>query len=360
MTPTFRPLLASAVALVLAACSQGASASVPVAGAQPVEKPGVAVVARHVVEAKPLPQSLSVTGNLLPGEDSEVAAGALGKVVSATVERGQRVKKGDLLAQLDARVAEAQAAAAKAQADVAKANLDAATLECARSKTLREGGSVTAAADERVQANCRAAAAQFQAADANARMAMANYADTSIRAPFDGVVGERYVSPGEYVRQDSKVVSLLATSTLRVELSIPESAASQVKVGQPLQFTTPGQTKHFEAKVAWVSPAVRRASRDLLVEALVQNGDASLSPGQFVTAQLQLAETPVPVVPKEAVKTVGGQPRLFVVHDGQLEERLVRLGSASGDQLSVLSGLQAGEEIAAEARPDLADGQAVR
>ncbi|XXF77216.1 efflux RND transporter periplasmic adaptor subunit [Myxococcaceae bacterium GXIMD 01537] len=310
----------------------------------------------EVAEAK-VPSFLNLTGQLLAFEDSDVAAGATGKVLSVHAERGTVVKKGDVLVKLDARTAAASAAEARAQLEVARTQRELAEADCARNEQLFQGGSVSKADHDRAQAQCRNAVAQASASEARAQLWENNLADTSIRAPFDGVVAERVVSVGEYVQPASRVVTLVATDPLRLELTVPEASATGVHQGLPVEFTltaAPGVV--YRSTVQYVGPGLRRGSRDLVVEALVPNKERQLLPGQFATVKLQLGDQALPVVPRAAVREDGAQRRLFVVRDGQLEERVVQLGEAVGQTVSVLAGVRAGERVVSVARDDLRDG----
>jgi membrane fusion protein (multidrug efflux system) len=199
-----------------------------------------------------------------------------------------------------------------------------------------------------------------QAAAAAARLSIweINVTDTAIRAPFDGVVAERVVAVGEYVRPDSRVVTLIAMDPLRLELTVPESSAAFIQKGQQVEFTLtamPGVV--YRTQVSFVGPGLRRGSRDLVVEALVPNKQHKLLPGQFATAKVALSEQPLPVVPRTAVLEEGGRHKLFVVNEGRLEERMVQVSESSGDSLGVVAGVRVGERVVAAAREDLRDGQ---
>ena len=339
-----------------AGCSSKASATpqkAPASGALPAS----VKVDTVAVESAPLPRVLPLTGNLLPHEDASVAAGAAGKVVEAPVERGQRVKKGDVLARLDARISSAQAQEAQATAEVARAQAQVAEAECRRSTALFEGGGEPASQHERTLANCKVSAAQVAASEARARLTASALADMTIRAPFDGVVAERHISVGEYVAQQSPVVTLLATDTLRLELTVPEAYASDVRVGQEVKFSpSMDPSRTFTARLTYVGPTVRKASRDLVVEAVVQNKDRQLTPGLFVQATLALGEQRQAVVPQAALREEGAQARVYVVKAGRLEERLVQVGQRLGDKAGILRGVEPGEQVVATARDGLRDG----
>lgn len=356
---TQRIFLSASVATFLLAGTSGCSGRVDASPTPPVASQEKTVqVDSQVVEEAPMARYLELTGTLAAHEDSDVAAGAQGKVVDVLVERGSLVKKGQAMVRLDSAVASAVAAEGQAQVVLAQTQRELAEADCARNKVLYEKGGSSLAEHQRVQAQCRTAVAQAQAAEARARVATLSLSDTSIRAPFDGLVSERVVSVGEYVRPDSKVVTLLAINPLRLELSVPEASASEVKAGQKVRFTvtaSPGTQR--EAQIAYVGPGLRKGSRDLVVEALVPNADRALIPGQFASARLEIGARPLPVVPATALRRSGGQSRLLVVANGQLEERVVQVAGAENGTVGVLSGLKAGERVVTQARDDLRDGQ---
>jgi membrane fusion protein, multidrug efflux system len=360
--PTFKVLVAGGLVLTLGAgCGSRVDAAQSKPGAQqsPASALESAVKADtvEVGEAK-VPRFLTLTGSLSAYEDSDVAAGAMGKVMSVHIERGSVVKKGDVLVKLDARAATASLEEVRAQLALAKSQQALADAECERNQKLCEGGTVSTAEHDRVQAQCRNAAAQAAATTARMSMLEINATDAVIRAPFDGVVAERAVSVGEYVRQDSKVATLVALDPLRLELTVPESSAAFIRKDQEVEFTltaAPGVV--HKTKVSFVGAGLRRGTRDLVVEALVPNKDRALLPGQFATAKVQLGEQQLPVVPRTAVLEDGPRRKLFVVSDGRLEERVVQVSESAADSLGVMAGVRVGERVVAVAREDLRDGQ---
>jgi membrane fusion protein, multidrug efflux system len=332
--------------------TQGAQARQAAAQEAPVKVDTV-----KVGEAK-VPRYLTLTGSLSANEDSDVAAGVTGKVVSVNAERGSVVKKGDMLAKLDTRAASANLEDARAQVVQAKSQQQLANADCERNEKLFASGTVSAADHDRAAAQCRNAAAQVASASARLTLLEINVTDATIRAPFDGVVSERTVSVGEYVQPPTKVVTLVALDPLRLQLTVPEASAGLIRREQSVEFTltaSPDVTR--QAKVTYVGAGLRSGSRDLVVEVLVPNKDRALLPGQFATARVQLGEEPLPVVPRTALVAEGPRRKLFVVSDGRLEERYVQVSEAAGDSVGVMAGVRAGETVVAVARPELRDGQ---
>ncbi|WP_257457005.1 efflux RND transporter periplasmic adaptor subunit [Archangium lipolyticum] len=358
--PVYKVLVAGGLVLTLGAgCGGRVDAAQSKKGQQQASAQEAAVKADtvQVGEAK-VPRYLTLTGSLSAFEDSDVAAGAMGKVVSVHVERGSVVKKGDVLVKLDGRSATASLEEARAQLSLAKSQQQLADADCARSEKLSKEGSISSADFDRSQAQCRNAAAQVASATARLSMLEISMTDTTIRAPFDGVVSERVVSVGEYVRQDSKVVTLVALDPLRLSLTVPESSAAFIQKDQSVEFTlTAAPNVVHKTKVSFVGAGLRNGTRDLVVEALVPNKDRALLPGQFATAKVQLGEQQLPVVPRSAVLEDGARRKLFVVSDGRLEERFVQVSESSSDSLGVMAGVRVGERVVAVAREDLRDGQ---
>lgn len=360
--PTFKALVAGGLVLTLGAgCGSRVDAAENKKASQPqqaaAQDAAVKADTVQVGEGK-VPRYLTLTGTLSAYEDSDVAAGAAGKVLSVHVERGSVVKKGDVLVRLDARASSASLEEARAQVTLAKSQLELATADCERNDKLFASGTVSSADHDRAQAQCRNAAAQLASASARLSMLEISVSDATIRAPFDGVVSERVVSVGEYVRQDSKVVTLVALDPLRLSLTVPESSAAFVQKDQSVEFTlTASPDVVHKTKVSFVGAGLRNGTRDLVVEALVPNKDRALLPGQFATAKVQLGEQQLPVVPRSAVLGEGARRRIFVVSDGRLEERFVQVSESSGDSLGVMAGVRAGERVVAVARDDLRDGQ---
>lgn len=349
------------VALVaVASCRRSVAGDVGRSPADPATPVRVEAV---LVEERAMPRTLRLAGTLTASEDSEVAAGVPGKVLATYVERGAYVKKGAPLARLDARLAAASADEATAQLAATRVQRELTRAECARNQTMFDKGAISRADHDRARAACTAAQHSEAAAQARTTSTSTLLRDSTIRAPFAGIIAERTVSPGEYVRADSKVVTLVAVDPIRLELTVPEAYVPEVRPDMPLTFRTAADgaaAAPQRAVVRYVGPAVRRQSRDLVVEAVVENPDRKLRPGMFVTAHLALGEAPAPVVPRAAVRSDGAVHRVFVIAGHDLEERLVQLGEERGGLVAVQSGLRKGDRVAGKVTAELRDGLRVR
>jgi len=390
MVRLWSPLLLLAAALATA-CGSANGASSPGKAADPAAVPVLTVAAIE----KPITRFIRVTGTFAAEEQADVAAETQGRVVATPVERGTRVAAGaDMIrispAEASAQTAEAEANAAQIESRLAiaeggtfdidrvpevanaRATLTLAQGDYDRAKMLFEKKLLSQAEFDQRSAQAEvarrqhdiarnAAVQQYQALlGARARVTLARkaLADTVVRAPFTGVVGERLVSVGDYVTRGTKVVSVMRTNPLRLQLTVPQQFSAEVGVGRAVALevdTAPG--KIYSGQVRYVSPALQTDSRTLIVEAVVNNDDGSLRPGSFATAQIEQGDRrPGVLAPAAAVRTVAGTSRVFVVADSLAEERLVTTGQTVGDLVEITTGLKAGEQVVTTNVNQIVDG----
>ena len=396
-------VLALAVGLTSVACGSAKGQSSAQTAA-----PAATTVSVAAATEQPITRFLKVTGTLAAEEEAEVAAEIQGRVIGTPVERGTRVTEGAELIRISPAEAQAQAAEAEANAAQlerrlglggtderrqggsgeadstefetdrvpevanARAQLTLATGEFDRAKMLFEKQLLSKADFDQKSAQAEVAKRQFDIARngamqqyqallaARARVVLAKkaLADTVVKAPFAGVVGQRLVSVGDYVQRGTKVASVLRTNPLRVQLTVPEQYSTEVAVGRSVSFevdAAPGQK--FTGQVRYVSPALEANSRTLVVEAVVPNDSGALKPGSFATASIEQAnQSPAILTPATAVRTVAGTSRVFVVTGDTVEERIVTVGQPVGDLIEITSGLKAGEKVATSNVTQLADG----
>ena len=349
--------------LVLSALASGACHRADEASGSAVAEAATASV--HVqtatVSEQAMPEFLTLTGSLHASQQSDIAADSSGKVLQALVERGQAVKAGQVIATIDARSATLSATAAQAQARLAQSQLEQAQRECERVKHLLDTGAISQADFDRQTSQCTAQQWTATAAEAQQQSATKLLGDTRIRAPFDGIIGERMVNVGQYVEPSTRVASIYLPDPIRLQLTIPEADLASIHEGVSVDFSVaafPDQT--FTGIIRYISPNVREASRDLIAEAVVPNQDGRLRPGMFAVAKLQLSEKSKPVVSSKTLARDDTAARVFVVGaDGRIQERLVRLGETKGDVVAVLSGVRPGETVVLQPGPDVRDGARV-
>jgi membrane fusion protein, multidrug efflux system len=348
-------LLAAALSLAVPACKKSEAA--PSSAVK--EDPPLHVSTAPATE-RSMPEFLTLTGSLLADKQSDIAADANGKVLSTKVERGQSVKQGDLLATLDASAAALSASAALAQEQLAKTQAEQAKTECDRSKQLFDSGAISRAEYDRSVSQCTGSQWSVAAATAQHGSAAKMVGDSAIRAPFSGVIGERYVSVGQYVQPSTRIVSLFAIDPLRLELSVPESNVALVRPDLRVDFQVAAYgAQTFSGKVRFISPNVREASRDLVVEAVVPNPDGKLRPGMFATVRLKTGEKPSVVAPLAAVRKDLDPPRAYAVVNGHIEERVLQLGEEVDGVVAVPNGIKAGDALVLNPPSNVHDGARV-
>jgi RND family efflux transporter MFP subunit len=342
-----------ALAAPLAGCSRKAEAAMEPA-APPVH------VETATIKAEPVRSYLLVTGTLRGDRETDLAANAAGRVLATSFERGMEIKEGALLARLDTRAAALSVAEAQASAALARTQQESARRECDRYASLLAKGAVSAAENDQVADRCRTSGSSVAAAVARVQSAAQMVGDGLIRAPFSGVISERHVEVGQYVRQDSLVATIVSLDPLRLSFSVAEADVGRVQAGNAVRFAVPAfPGRSFEGTVRFVDARVRAASRDLLAEAIVPNADRTLRPGMFAAVSLDTGASPTPVVPREAILTREGRPHVFVVRGGHAEEGVLQLGDAQGAGFAVRRGLAEGDQVVVAPPAGLRNGQGV-
>lgn len=308
-----------------------------------------------------MPRFLTLNGSLTPNEASDVAANGQGAVLATLVERGSLVEKGAILARLDARTAVLSTAEAVANANAAKANLEVARAECERVEKLFKAGAITGVDYDKQHAQCTSAEWSTKVADAKVNLASKSLGDATVRAPFAGMIAEKYVSAGEYVQPSSKVARVISIDPLRLEITVPEQSVPLVKPGLEVNFSVAAfDTDNFKGSIRYIGPTLRPGSRDLLVEAVVPNVDKKLRPGMFATAKIALGDKPVAAIPKTAIRVDGTLRRIFVVVGDHLEERLVKVGEERDGFVEIEQGALSGEKVVNPVKAEAHDGAKVK
>jgi RND family efflux transporter MFP subunit len=338
----------------------------------------VAVEASRATTAD-LTDGISVVGSLAAKFQSDAKSEVGGSIVEVYVTEWVRVKKGDPLARVDTREAEALLKRAEASVEMAKAGLleaqaatNRAEREYERAQKLKEAGLVTQqnlddALTQREAAAARVAAAKAQiaAADEDVRQATTRISKAIIRAPFDGIVAERFVNVGEVVGEMQKVVfRVVDPRLLDLTVNVPSGEMGAVHVGQALTFSTdaiPG--KVFAGKVRFINPVVSEADRSVKVVAEVRNVPEELKGGMFVKGRIVTGQRPgVLLVPRTALLTwdvAAKKGDVLVVEKDLAHRRTVRTGSVSGDLVEIASGLAKGETVITRGGFNVKDGDRV-
>jgi membrane fusion protein (multidrug efflux system) len=284
--------------------------------------------------------AIPAIGSLSAVEGVTVSAELGGKVTKIAFEAGSTVKAGDLLVQLDTSTEEAQLRAAEAAADLAKITLN-------RSRELI--GSKTISQSEYDTAN-----AQYKQALAQADGIRAVIAKKTIRAPFDGHLGIRLVNTGQILGEGAPVVSLQALNPIYVNFLLPQQRLGQLAGGLTVRVTSDAAPDHpVTGKITAIDPEVETATRNVRVQATLDNRDQRLRPGMFVNVDVVLPQPEtVLVIPNTAVLNAPYGDTVFVVEEKtvkdektgethtekRLRQEIVRVGSKRGDFVAISSG----------------------
>jgi membrane fusion protein (multidrug efflux system) len=277
--------------------------------------------------------AILATGEVEAIQSAELRPDVEGRVVEILMHEGSEVARGDALFRIDDQELKAQVARAEAERDLAEQALG-------RTKQLIEQNAASASDLERADATARSSRASLD-------LLKVRLARTTVRAPFAGIVGQRYKSLGDYVTTSDRLVIIQTVDPERVAFSVPERYAGSVRRGQKVTFRVaaiPGE--EFTGNVDFVSPAVQLPARTLLVKALVPNGRRQLQAGMFAEARLATAVRPkAVVVPEESVVALQGNYFVWVVEQGKVARRAVVLGVRSPGEVEINSGVDAGDQV---------------
>ncbi|MGB4989540.1 MAG: efflux RND transporter periplasmic adaptor subunit [Pyrinomonadaceae bacterium] len=229
----------------------------------------------------------------------------------------------------------------------------------------RSNAAVAVKAINSAEAQVAAVRSGIATAETQVDQAKKAVTDTVIYSPISGYVSERIADPGEYISPsapNTKIATIVRTSTLRLKIDVPEASIGKVATGQSISLqTSANPDRNFAGTVARILPAVNTTARTLTVEAEVPNPDGLLKPGQFATVRITQSQAENAVmVPASAVKTEGDTHKVYVIKDGIAREQLVQLGLLEGDLIQVKRGVNEGDTVATGNVGQLVDGIFVR
>ena len=302
------------------------------------------------------PSTLSAIGTLAAVQGVTVSADLPGTVERIAFDSGQHVRAGDVLALLDTRQERAQMAAAEAQRDLARVNFER----------------VQGLLKERIisQAEFDRSAAEERQADARVGEIRAAIDRKTIRAPFAGLLGIRQVNLGQYLSAGDPLVGLQSLNPIYVNIGVPQQSAGLMRAGRSVRIVSdslPGVV--FTGRITATDSVVDEATRNVQVQATLANPDGRLRPGMFVQTEVSLgAGAAIVAVPASAISYAPYGDSVFVVTElksesGQaytgVRQQFVKLGPARGDQIAIVSGLNAGDEVVTSGVFKLRNGVAV-
>jgi membrane fusion protein (multidrug efflux system) len=320
-------------------------------------RPPPEAVTTIVAAEAPWPETLRAIGTVAAVHGVTVSADLPGLVESIAFDSGRSVRAGEVLVRLDVRQERAQLAAAEAQRELTRLNLE-------RARGLLEQGIVSKAVYDQ-------AVAEHKQAEARVGEIGATIERKQIRASFSGILGIRQVDLGQYLSGGDPIVSLQSLDPVYVNFSVPQQDVAEARVGREVRVSAKGLADEALAgRITAVNSIVDDATRNVQVQATLANPQGRLRPGMFVEAQVLVGESrPVVALPASAISYAPYGDSVFVVDDMKgpngrsyrgVRQQFVKLGSARGDQVAVVSGLGAGEEVVTSGAFKLRNGAAVR
>ena len=353
------------------------------------------------VQRMSVQREVDLSGTLLSPDQAKISSEVAGIIREVRVQLGTEVKAGDVLVRLEPRELQfaldrAESALRQVEAQLgidrsrdnqppeddqiasvrqAIANRDDARATYERAQQLNGRGLLTRADRDTAETRLKVTEANHQAAldtvhslkaslqdrRASYELAQKKLADAVIKAPVAGSISERLVQPGEFIRENTPVATIVQMTPLKLKTAIQEKHASLIRPGQAVEFDVEAfLNRKFKGKIAYVSPAVDQATRTFAVEAIVDNSDRQLKPGFFAKGVvLTSVDEKVLAVPEDAVSTLAGVSTVYIIENGKARQQQIALGARQNKLVEVTSGLKGDEILATTNLNQLATGVAV-
>ena len=323
----------------------------PVETAAVGTRTGPSPVAVEVFKLEPvtLADDVGAVGSVRSNESIVLRPEVAGRIATINFREGQLVRKGQTLVALDASVNRAEVDQAKAQLDLAKSNLE-------RTEELARANFVSASAKDE-------AASKMRVAEASVALAQARLSKMTLVAPFDGVVGIRNVSVGDYVKDGAELINLEDIRSVKIDFRVPERYQPQVSVGQRVDVTTdalPGQ--RFVATIDAIDPLIDTNGRSVSIRARAPNTTQVLRPGMFARVRVIFEErTGALMAPEEAIVPSGTEFYVYRIVDGTAKRTKVKVGTRREARVELLEGVKRGDVVVVAGQLKLVrDGMPVR
>jgi membrane fusion protein (multidrug efflux system) len=321
-------------------------------------QPPPTAVTTIVAQREMWPSTLNVIGTAAAIQGVTVSADLPGTVYKINFESGTPVQAGDVLVELDTRQERAQLAAAEADRDLAR-------ITYGRQQQLVNQGVVARTEYDN-------AAAQQKSTEAKVGEIRATIERKTIHAPFSGILGIRQINLGQYLAAGQAIVSLQSLNPIYVNFGVPQQESNKVQIGRTVRITSdnlPGV--QFTGRVTAVDSVINEATRNIQIQATLANPQAKLRPGMFVQVDVGVgAGRQVVTLPASAINYAPYGDSVFVVTDLQdpqskktyrgVRQQFVKVEGSRGDQVAIISGLNAGDEVVSSGVFKLRNGAPVQ
>ena len=286
----------------------------------------------YIIVPTKMSELINSTGTLQPDEQVDLSFETSGKIVGINFTEGTRVKKGDLLAKINDRPLQAQLEKLEVQLKMAEAKEF-------RQRSLLDKDAISQESYDQVQTD-------VQSIKADINLIKSRISETELRAPFDGIIGLRYLSEGSYATSSTKIAKLIKISPIKIEFSIPEKYASEIKIGYPITFNIDGSNEVYKASVYAVDPKIDIDTRTIVLRALYPNKDEELKSGRYAGITLQLSQIDNAIaVPTEALIPEMDGGRVFVYKQAKAQSVKVNTGLRTESKIQITNGLKSGDTL---------------
>jgi membrane fusion protein (multidrug efflux system) len=301
----------------------------------------------------PITRSIVLPAQVIPLQQATLYAKVSGYLRGISVDKGDKVTAGAVLARIE--IPELVAARARQEAELRAAAADYERLQKALQRT----------PDLVVPDTVDQARGRFEVARASLAESETLLGYATIRAPFSGVITQRYVDPGALIQAgnaSSAIVSLMDFSSVRLQVAVPEIEAARVAVGQPIRVTTENLAgRQFDGTVTRFAYALDPSNRTMLTEAILKNSDLALRPGMLVSARLGIERKEhATLMPEAALVTERSSTFAYTVEGGKAVKRAIKVGFNDGQSVEVVEGLTDADRIILVGKLKPRDGEAVR
>lgn len=340
------------LALVSAGCKQKSQTQAPAMQAMPVKTVSV--------ELQPVPQANDYVATVKSRRSATLQPQVSGRLIAIQAVSGQHVRAGQSLMEIDAQPQKASVQAQKATELQKKALYDYDTTELERQKKLFEAGVTSREAYDQAEQAYNNAKADYESAVALRKTQEEQLAYYTVRAPFDGIVGDIPVHVGDYVSSSTLLTTVDENRDLEAYIYIPADRASEAKLGQSVDLYDNSGKLLEKSKVDFLSPQVDPTLQGILIKAPVHGGPDVVRNAQLIKARVIWSDAPKAVVPVLAVSRQGGQAFVFVAEEqgGKFfaRQHSVTVGDTLGNDYVVESGLKNGDKVIVSGLQMLVDG----
>lgn len=346
--------------ITLAACgSKGAEATTPAAPpVVNVSPENISVAAKTSITSGP-----AISGTLVADKTASIRAEVAGSVVAVLLDPGAPVSKGTPLVRIDDTVLRDVMLSAKSSVTQAEMGADIAKREQERAEKLLAAGAIAQNAVEQARRAALGATAALDDAKARLGSAQKNLDNTVVKAPYDGVVSERQVNPGDVVAPGAPLVTIVDPSTMRLEGAVPADQLSQIRVGAPVAFEVTGYPgRAFVGSVSNIYPSADPGTRQVRLFARIPNAGRGLVAGLYANGRVTTTTHDGIIVPANAIDLRGLKPTAVRLRGGKTERIEVTLGTRddANERVEVVTGVAAGDTLLLGAAQGITPGTPLR